>query len=130
VLLSAFDRFPKLEPPPTDKPRIFELRTYESPTDAGHLKKMEMFTKLGELELFRRAGLTPVFFARTVVGPRQPNFMYMLTFPDLAARDKAWAAFRADPEWQKLKATPGYGDSEIMSNITDFVLRPAPYSQL
>jgi hypothetical protein len=130
VLLSAFERFPRLEPPATDKPRIFELRTYESPSEAAHLRKMEMFTKMGELELFRRAGLTPVFFARTVIGPRQPNFMYMLTFPDLATRDKAWAAFRADPEWQKLKATPGYTDTDTMSNITDLVLRPAPYSQL
>jgi hypothetical protein len=56
--------------------------------------------------------------------------MYMLTFPDLAAREKAWAAFRADPEWQKLKATPGYTDAEIMSNVSDLVLRPAPYSQI
>ena len=130
VLLAAFERFPKLELPPVDKPRIFELRTYESPTEAAHLRKMEMFTKMGELELFRRAGLTPMFFARTVVGPRQPNFMYMLTFPDMAAREKAWATFRADPEWQKLKATPGYNDAETMSNITDLVLRPAPYSQV
>lgn len=130
VLLAAFDRFPRLEPPPIDKPRIFELRTYESPTEAAHLKKMEMFTKLGELEIFRRCGLTPVFFARTMVGPRLPSFMYLLTFPDMAAREKAWATFRADPEWQKLKATPGYTDAEIMSNITDILLRPAASSQL
>jgi hypothetical protein len=128
VLLSAFEQVPRLEPPPTSKPRIFELRTYESPSEAAHLRKMEMFTRLGELEIFRRCGLTPVFFARTVIGPRLPSFMYMLTFPDMAAREAAWNAFRADPAWQKLKATPGYTDAEVVSNISDVLLRPAGYS--
>jgi len=54
----------------------------------------------------------------------------MLTFPDLAAREKAWTTFRADPEWTKLKATPGFSDAEIMSNISDLVLRPTAYSQI
>jgi hypothetical protein len=129
ALLSAFENFTKVEAPPA-KPRIFELRTYESPTEAAHLRKMEMFTKMGELEIFRRCGLTPVFFARTVVGARLPSFVYMLTFADMAAREKAWATFRADPDWLKLKATPGYTDAEIMSNITDVLLRPAAYSQI
>lgn len=128
-LLQAFDNIPRLEAP-EKKPRIFELRTYESPSEAASVKKMEMFTKLGELEIFRRVGLTPVFFARTLIGPRQPSFVYMLTYPDLAARDKAWATFRADPEWLKLKATPGYTDPEIMSNIGDLILRPTAYSQI
>ncbi len=133
-LLQAFPSFPRLEVPAAAAekgPRIFELRTYESPSEAASAKKMEMFTpRMGELEIFRRVGLTPVFFARTLVGPRQPSFVYMLTFPDLAAREKAWAAFRSDPEWLKLRATPGYADTDIMSNIVDLVLAPTPYSQI
>jgi hypothetical protein len=130
ALLAAFEAMPRLEAPETGKPRIFELRTYESPTEAGHLRKVEMFSRMGEIAIFRRCGLTPVFFARTVIGARQPSLTYMLTFPDLAAREKAWAAFRADPDWQKLKATPGYTDAEIVSNITDELLRPTAFSQI
>lgn len=129
TLLAGFESMPKLEAP-EKKPRIFELRTYESPGELGHAKKMDMFLKMGETEIFRRVGLSPVFFAKTVIGPRLPNFVYLLTFPDLAAREKAWAAFRADPEWNKLRATPGYGDADIMSNISDLVLRPTGYSQI
>jgi hypothetical protein len=128
ALLEAFPGT-HLEPPAAG-PRIFELRTYESPTEAAHLRKVEMFAKLGELAIFRRCGLTPVLFARTVVGARMPSLTYLLTFADMAAREKAWATFRADPEWQKLKATPGYTDAEIVSNITDVLLRPAAYSQV
>jgi hypothetical protein len=130
-LLSAFENVPKLVPPPATeiKTRVYELRTYESPSEAAHHKKMEMFTKLGETEIFRRVGLTPVFFGRTVIGPRQPSFVYMLVFDDSAARERAWATFRGDAEWTKLKSTPGYSDADIMSNITDLLLAPTAYSQ-
>jgi hypothetical protein len=128
-LLVAFDELPRLEKPAAG-PRVFELRTYESPSEAAHLRKVEMFGRLGELAIFRRCGLTPVFFARNVVGARLPALTYLLTFPDMAAREKAWAAFRADPAWQKLKATPGYTDVEIVSNISDVLLRPAGHSQI
>lgn len=133
-LLVAFDNLPRIAPPAeTAKkaPRIFELRVYETPTDAALAKKIEMFgDKMGELDIFRRVGLHPVFFGRTLVGPQQPGFSYLLGFPDLAARQAAWQRFREDAAWLKLKATPGYVDAEIMANITDYILSPTTYSQI
>jgi hypothetical protein len=132
ALLQAFESMPRLEAPAGGdrSTRVFELRTYESPTEAAHQRKMDMFIKMGETDIFRRVGLTPVFFAQTVIGPRLPSFTYMLTFADMAAREKAWAAFRADPAWQKLRATEGYTDLDTVSNISDVLLRPAGYSQI
>jgi len=130
VLLEAFPNVPRIEVPDTSAPRIFELRTYESHSEAAHAKKVEMFTTLGELEIFRRAGLNPVFYGRTLVGRRLPNFVYMLTFADQAARQKAWAAFGSDPAWTTLKNTPGYSDPEILSNLSSLTLRPTSYSQV
>ena len=37
----------------------------------------------GELELFRRTGLTPVFFGETHIGPTLPNLIYLLVFPEM-----------------------------------------------
>jgi hypothetical protein len=128
-LLLALEHMPKIVAP-EPKGRIFELRTYESPTEATSAKKADMFIRMGETEIFRRSGLTPVFFGRTVIGPRLPNFVYMLTYPDLAGRDKAWNTFRDDPGWLKLKETPGYSDGEILSNVTSILLRPTAYSQI
>jgi len=54
----------------------------------------------------------------------------MLTYDDMAAREKNWAAFAADPEWKKLSTTPGFTDPEIVSSISNTFLRPAPYSQI
>jgi NIPSNAP len=133
TLLRAFPNVPRLELPAqtaAKAARLFELRTYEGPSEMTHRSKMEMFTKLGELEIFRRVGLTPVFFGRTLVGPRMPSFSYLLVHDSLAAREKSWDAFRTDPAWKTLAATPGYADADIMSNITTWFLRPAAYSQV
>ena len=132
-LLSAFPRMPRLEVPAATAakgPRLFELRTYESPGERAHRLKVRMFEELGELEIFRRVGLTPVFFARTLAGPRMPSLVYMLVHENMAAREKSWDAFRNDPEWKKVSATPGFSDAEIVSNITTVYLRPAAYSQI
>ena len=111
-------------------PRLFELRTYESHNERAHRAKVRMFAEMGEIEIFRRVGLAPVFFSRTVAGPRMPSLVYMLVHEDLAARDKSWNGFRNDPEWKKLAATAGYSDAEIVTNITTVLLRPASYSQI
>lgn len=130
TLLQAFPNIPKIEVPDTTRPRIFELRTYESHNERAHDMKVEMFTHMGELEIFRKTGLNPVFYGRTLIGRRLPNFVYMLTFDDHAAKQKAWRTFVADPEWDKLKSTPGYSDPEILSNLTSLTLRPTSYSQV
>ncbi len=108
---------------------VYQLRIYESPSEKTAKKKIEMFN-IGELAIFKRCGLSAVFFGETIVGPRMPNLTYMLAFHDTAAKDAAWNTFRSDPEWAKLKATPGLTDKEIVSHITNIVLVPAEYSQI
>lgn len=132
-LLGAFPNVPRVEVPAATAgkgPRLFELRTYESHNERAHRAKMRMFTEMGEVGIFRRCGLTPVFFSRTLAGPRMPSLVYMLVHENMAGREKSWDAFRNDPEWKKLSSTPGYSDAEIVSNITTVFLRPAAYSQI
>lgn len=131
-LMVAFDSIPKLELPTAamgNKPRLFELRTYESHSKKANRKKITMFND-GEIAIFRRNGLQPVFFGETLIGTKLPNLTYMLVFDSMAAREKSWGTFGTDPEWKKLSATPGYTDPEIVSNISNIFLRPAAYSQI
>ncbi len=131
-LMAAFAGMPKLEVPAVgagNKTRIFELRTYESHSRKANKKKIEMFNR-GEIAIFRRNGVQPVFFGETLIGSRLPNLTYMVAFENQAAHDKNWAAFGADPEWKKLRSAPGYADAEIVSNISNVFLRPASYSQI
>jgi len=129
-LILAFASVPGVEVPVSTPSRVFELRTYESHNEGAGLKKIEMFEKGGELAIFRRLGLAPVFFGRDIVGPRMPSLTYMVAFADMGAREKGWAAFGEDPEWVKLRSTAGYSDADIMTNITIQLLRPTDYSQV
>ena len=106
-----------------------ELRTYESHSLAAGKKKIEMFNK-GEIAIFRKTGLTPVFFGETLIGQRQPNLTYMLAYDDMAARDKVWSAFVADPDWKTLSSMPEYSDAAIVTGISNILLRPTPYSEI
>jgi hypothetical protein len=127
-LLSAFSGWPKLTMPKSQK-RIFQLRTYESPGDAAHVRKVQMFNE-AEIAIFVRSGLAPVFFGATLLGSRMPSLTYMLTFEDVADLNKKWSVFAADPEWKELSRRPGNTDPEIVSNISNLYLSPLSSSQI
>jgi len=132
-VLAAFAKMPRLQIPAQTaekRPRLFELRTYESHSEKAHRAKVQMFEELGEMAIFQRVGLKAVFFSHTLVGPRMPNLVYMLVHDNLADRDKNWAAFSGDAEWKKLSAMAGYSNADIVSNISSIYLRPAAYSQI
>ena len=110
-------------------PRIFELRIYQSQSIPARQKKAGMFNN-GEIAIFQRLGMRPVFIGESIAGPRQPNITYMLSFDSLAEREKHWQAFSSDPEWKKLSAPPELKDAQIVANISNIILRPLPFSPL
>jgi hypothetical protein len=135
-LLSAFAGWPRLTVPPKTLPstatgasRIFQLRTYESSSMRGHVRKIEMFHS-GEFEVFKSSGAQLVFFGDTLIGSRMPSLTYMLSFEDDAQMDKDWEAFSSDPRWKKLQAEPRFGFEQTVSNISNLVLGPLPMSQI
>jgi hypothetical protein len=131
-LLLAFDGWPKLTPPASSAvkgKRIFQLRTYESPSERDHLRKLEMFDR-AEFEIFKQAGLHAVFFGQTLIGARMPSLTYMLSFSGLEELTAKWDAFRADPAWKKLSTDPRYGFEPIVSNISNLILSPLAASQI
>ena len=131
-LLAAFAGWPKLTPPAsaaTKGKRIFQLRTYESPSNGDHVRKVEMFHS-GEFEIFLKAGFHPVFFGDTLIGSRMPNLTYMLSFADQAELDAKWNLFRDDPDWKKLSTSPRFASDQIVTNITNLILSPLGCSQI
>ncbi len=131
-LLRAFDGFPAIEVPANDgkRPaRIFEMRTYESVNEKASRRKIQMFES-GEIAIFRKVGMIPILFGQGMVGTNLPKITYMLSYDDLETHDRQWRAFGSDPEWQKLRSQPGFSDAEIVCNISNAILRPAPFSQI
>jgi hypothetical protein len=107
--------------------RIFELRTYQSQSMTALNKKIGMFNN-GEIATFQRLNMRPVFIGSSIIGPRQPNITYMLSFDNLDAREKLWQQFGADPTWKQLSAPAELKDAEIVANISNTILRPLPFS--
>jgi hypothetical protein len=128
TLMRAFSHLPKVQAVTDAKTRVFEMRIYESHSLLKAKKKIHMFNEGGEIDIFKKTGLHPVFFGETLIGPRMPNLTYMLGFDNMDQRDKNWDQFRNSPEWSELKVKPEYSDT--VSNITDIILSPTSFSQI
>lgn len=126
-LMKAFTHLPVLEIS-VQKERIFELRVYESHSEKFAKQKIRMFNEGGELEIFRKTGLQPVFFGETLIGTQMPNLTYMITGPTMEAHKQHWEKFVAHPDWQKLNALPEYANT--VSKITNVFLVPTDFSQI
>lgn len=129
-LFLAFKGMPELTTPVKSAGRVFQLRTYESPSVKTGQKKIEMFNDAGEIAIFRRVGLHAVFFGEAMVGTHMPNLTYMLVFDSQDELKAHWAKFGSDPGWQKLKTMAEYSDKAILCGITNLILKPAEYSQI
>jgi hypothetical protein len=81
--------------------RCFELRTYTvregSSIDLLHSRFRDHTTAL-----FKKHGMTVVGYWQPVT--KRDTLIYLLAYKDGAARDAAWAAFGADPEWVKTRS--------------------------
>lgn len=129
VILKAFDKMPNPSVPNHATPkqeRIYELRSYEGPTESLYKRKVEMFNEGGEVELFAKLGFEAVFYGEVISGNTMPNLMYMTTFANMKAHDEHWAAFRIHPEWKELSALEKYKHTVSKSVIQ--LLHPTDYS--
>jgi hypothetical protein len=129
-LMRAFTGHARIEVPAGDAtrpPRMFELRTYEARSASALERKVAMFNE-AEIALFRSIAMTPVFFGENLFGTRLPSLTYMLTFDDIAARQKAWATFRAHPEWQRINTDPRWTALGAVSVTNVAYLSPLPFS--
>ena len=126
TFMIAFDVFPEMVAP-ANEPRIFELRTYEGYSEDAVRRKIKMFND-GEVPIFIRAKLMPVFFGEVISGENLPCLTYMVTCKTMEERDKGWTAFGSDPEWKKMTADTQYANT--VSNIIKTFLTPTDYSQV
>lgn len=125
-LMKAFEGFPAIKKPEDDK-RYFELRTYEAHSELKAARKVDMFNE-GEIDVFKKVGMRPVFFGQTIIGPNMPHLTYMLVYRDKDEEQEVWDRFRNDPDWHAMRDNPRYADT--VSRIRRVFLVPAEGSQL
>ncbi|MGH9373964.1 MAG: NIPSNAP family protein [Vicinamibacterales bacterium] len=109
--------------------RVFELRTYTTPP--GKLEALKTRFRDHTIRLFERHGMTNIGYWIPMDAPNSENtLIYILAHASREAAEKSWAAFRADPEWQKV-AKESQKDGPLTSKRPDSVfLNPADFSKI
>ena len=130
-ILEAAAFSPEITAGKSDTPRYFELRTYHAPT-LPQLKRRALHGRFrgSEVGIFHRSGIHPLFYASTLIGANLENLTYLIPFDSLAAREKAWAAFGADPEWIKARNESIEKFGQIVSVSDIAIYRATPYSPI
>ena len=102
--------------------RCFELRTYTvregSSIDLLHKRFRERTTAL-----FRKHGMDIIGYWQPVTKPNQ--LIYILAYKDAAARDAAWAAFGADPDWVKTRT-----EMQVAVQVENVFMSATDYSPM
>jgi hypothetical protein len=128
ILMRAFKGFPNYQIPDLNtekRKRIYELRSYQSATEALHQRKVDMFDS-GESDLFVELGFQPIFFGSVLFGSEMPNLMYMTCHADEETQKKNWNSFGVHPKWQEMKKMEKYKNT--VSHIDKWMLYTAEYS--
>jgi len=106
---------------------IHELRIYTA--NPGKMPALQARFRDHTLTLFDKHGMTSVGYWTNAIGGRSDQLWYILGFTDLAHRERAWAAFAADPEWQAVRAE-SEKDGPLVHHIENRILAPTNYSPL
>ena len=105
--------------------RVFELRTYTTPE--GKLDQLNARFRDHTRRIFDRHDMTSIGYWTPVDTPN--TLVYILAHPSVDEAKKHWEAFRADPEWQKVKAaTEAQGLTGI--KVESRFLLPTDYSAI
>ena len=107
---------------------VYELRVYH----AHEGKRDALKARFGNHTdaLFARHNMKSIGYWLPDDAPNSKNlFIYILEHPSREEAEKNWAAFQADPDWQKVKA-----ESEVNGSLVDHIDRyfmdPTTFSAL
>ena len=129
ILLSAFELAPSMNLPKLNgdkKDHVYELRSYESPTESYHKNKVKMFNEGGEVGIFKKINANAVFYGDVIAGSRMPNLMYLTCYENMNDRDAHWKSFGDDPLWKQLTAMDEYKNNVSKADI--ILMHAATYS--
>jgi hypothetical protein len=106
---------------------IYEMRVYHCLPGRlpALLKRFDTVT----LKLWEKHGIRQAGFFTTLIGSSNQELTYFLAWESLAEREKKWAGFMADPDWQDARAK-SEADGQIIANIVSQFLTPTSFSSV
>jgi hypothetical protein len=108
--------------------RVFEIRTYY--TLPGRLDALNKRFREHTMKLFEKHGMTNIGYWVPQDSPARENtLIYVISHASREQAKANWAAFIADPEWQKVAADP-QKDGKIIEKIESVFVDATDYSPL
>jgi hypothetical protein len=108
--------------------RVFELRTYY--VAPGKMADLHARFRDHTCKIFEKHGMTVIgFWNPDKAEDAEKKLIYILAFPSKDAKEKAWKAFQADPEWQKAKAE-SEKNGKLVDKVESVMMNPTDYSAL
>ncbi len=109
-----------------EKTRVFEIRTYYA--NEGKLDALLARFRDHTVALFKKHGITNIGYW-VPADNKENKLVYMLAYSSREARGKAWKAFLADPNWQKVYKE-STKDGRLVSRIVNDFLTGTDFSQI
>jgi hypothetical protein len=104
---------------------IHELRIYT--VHPGKMPDLLARFRDHTCRLFERHGIHNVAYWTNHIGGPSDELWYVVGYESLAARDGAWSAFRADPEWIAARDA-SEANGAIVLRIENRILAPTDFS--
>ena len=108
--------------------RVFELRTYTAPE--GKLGELQARFRNHTMRIFNKHDMTSIGYWVPQDSPAHDNTLtYIIAHKSRDAAKANWAAFGADPEWQKVNSESQV-NGKIVAKVESVFLDPTDFSQI
>jgi hypothetical protein len=108
---------------------VYEMRTYTA--NEGKLPNLNARFRDHTLRLFTKHGMKNIGYWSPVEGPTaETTLIYILEHKSREDARKSWAAFSADPEWQKVRTESEAGGRILAKAPESVFLKSTDYSPL
>jgi hypothetical protein len=109
--------------------RVFEMRTYYAAP--GKFEALQKRFRDHTLRLFEKHGMQNIGYWVPADPPGSENtLVYIIAHKDRETAKKNWAAFGADPDWQKVRKESMADGLSLTTKIDSVFLNPADYSPI
>ena len=125
LLGAGFAQLRAAQPPPA---RVFEIRTYHC--FPGRLEALNKRFREHTMKMFEKHGMTNVAYWTFQDSPaKEDTLIYVISHASREQAKANWAAFSADPEWQKI-AADSQVDGKIVEKVESVFVDATDYSPI
>ena len=103
---------------------IYEYRVYT--VLQGRMRDLHQRFEKVVFPAFEKSGMKTVGAWNPLIGGRSDQFIYMLAYDDLGARQKTWTSFFNDPDWKQEMQKGG----SMIAHEENVIFVPTSFSPL